>query len=97
MTSLLLGIVDGYAAPEQDHRGVIELEQGHLVLVVHLHDGEGGIGHLPHLADRQSGCMVSIISLTSAPSLSMEETILLVREARIFAFTPLPRPSASTM
>ncbi len=41
--------------------------------------------------------MVSIVSLRSAPCCSMVIMILLVKVAKILAFTPLPNPSAKTM
>ena len=41
--------------------------------------------------------MVSTHSSMERPAASMVEMILLVRVDRMLAFTPLPRPSASTM
>ena len=40
--------------------------------------------------------MVETTSATDAPSRTMVAQIVLVRVARIFALTPLPRPSART-
>ena len=40
--------------------------------------------------------MVETTSATDAPSRTMVAQIVLVRVARIFALTPLPRPSANT-
>ena len=51
---LFLGVIENLPSPQKDEVRVIELNQIHLPgVLIHLEDGEGAVGHLPHRANRQ--------------------------------------------
>ena len=43
------------AVPDEDEEGVVVLDDLRLFVFDDVNDGEGGIGHAPHSADRQCG------------------------------------------